>query len=73
MLAAMPLPSRVLILRILAALAGSLLLYAGGGSLCSQLGLGEPYRSIALFCVLATQMTWATVAHIANDWLHSRA
>jgi hypothetical protein len=38
MLAAMPLPSRVLILRILAALAGSLLLYAGGGSLCSQLG-----------------------------------
>ena len=69
MLAAMPLPSRVLILRILVALAGSLLLYAGGSSLSSQLGLGEPHRSIALFCVLATQMTWATLAHIANDWL----
>jgi hypothetical protein len=69
MLAGAALPSRVLILRILAALAGSLLLYSGGYSLCSELGLGEPHRSMAIFCVLATQMTWATVAHIANDWL----
>jgi hypothetical protein len=69
MMAGMPLPSRVLVLRLLAALAGSLLLYAGGNSLCGELGLGQPYRSIAMFCVLATQMTWATLAHIANDWL----
>jgi hypothetical protein len=69
MLAGAPLLSRVLVLRILAALAGSLLLYAGGDSLGSELGLGQPYRSIAMFCVLATQMTWATVAHVANDWL----
>ena len=69
LLARIPLPSRVLILRILAALAGSLLLYAGAKSLCSQLGIGEPYRGIALFCVLSSQMTWATLAHVANDWL----
>jgi hypothetical protein len=49
MMAGMPLPSRVLVLRLLAALAGSLLLYAGGNSLCGELGLGQPYRSIAMF------------------------
>ena len=69
MLASVPLPSRVLILRILCGLAGSLLLVAAARSLCFQLGLGEPHRSIALFCVLSSQMTWATVAHVANDWL----
>lgn len=69
LLAGIPLPSRVLNLRILAALAGSFLLYAGARSLCSQLGISEPYRSIALFCVLSSQMTWATFAHVANDWL----
>jgi len=69
LMAALPLPSRVLLLRILAALAGSLLLYAGAASLCSELALGQPHQSIAIFCVLAGQMTWATVAHVANDWL----
>jgi hypothetical protein len=69
LLAAFPLPSRVLNLRIVAALAGSFLLYAGASSLGSQLGIGEPYRRIALFCVLSSQMTWATLAHVANDWL----
>jgi hypothetical protein len=33
------------------------------------LDIGEPYRTIALFCVLSSQMTWATLAHVANDWL----
>jgi hypothetical protein len=69
LMAGVPLVSRVLILRILAALAGSLLLYAGGVALCSELGLGRPHRNIAMFCVLAAQMTWATLAHVANDWL----
>jgi hypothetical protein len=68
-LAGVPLLSRVLALRILAALAGGLLLYSGGSALCRELGMGEPYRSMALFCALATQMTWATLAHVANDWL----
>jgi hypothetical protein len=69
LLAPIPLPSRVLTLRILAALAGSFLLYAAASSLCSELGIGETYRGIALFCVLSSQMTWATLAHVANDWL----
>lgn len=69
LLASMSLPSRVLTLRILAALVGLFLLYAGASSLCSQLEVGEPYRTVALFCAFSSQMTWATMAHVANDWL----
>jgi len=69
LLAPEPLPVRVLILRILGALAGSLLLYAGTRALCGEMGMPEPYRNAALFCLLSSQMTWATLAHVANDWL----
>ncbi|HUP05304.1 MAG TPA: hypothetical protein VMU19_15005 [Bryobacteraceae bacterium] len=64
-----PLPTRVLVLRILAGLAGSMLLCGGALAVCREIGLGQPHSSAALFCVLATQMTWATLAHVANDWL----
>jgi len=64
-----PLPWRVLALRILAGLAGGWLLLAGAAALGRELALGEPYGSIALYGALATQMTWATLAHIDNDWL----
>jgi len=69
LLAGLPLPSRVLILRLIAALAGSLLLFAATDSLCSQLALDTAHCNAALFCVLSCQMTWATVAHVSNDWL----
>ncbi len=68
-LRSVPIPSRVLILRILAALAGSLLLYVGASSLATELGLDETYRNSALFCIFCSQMTWATFAHVANDFL----
>lgn len=67
--AGIALPSRVLFLRILAALAGSGLLFGGVRALCSCAGLGRTYRDVAVFCVLSSQMTWATLAHITNDWL----
>jgi hypothetical protein len=67
--AGMPLPSRVALLRIIAAVAGSLLLLSGATQLFRQLGIPEPYGAAALFCLLASQMTWATIAHIGNDWL----
>ena len=65
----MPLPNRVLLLRVLAAITGSLLLFAGAWALCQELGVAEPFRTIAVFCALSSQMTWATIAHVANDWL----
>ena len=69
MLAGAPLPLRVLALRIIGALIGGLLLYFGADRVFGELGMGGPYRSAAVFCVISCQMTWATVAHVANDWL----
>ena len=69
LLAGVPLPSRVLILRIVGALAGAFLLFAATVALCSELSVSEAYRNVVLFCVLSSQMTWATLAHVANDWL----
>lgn len=69
MLAGAPLPLRVLVLRIVGALLGGLLLYFGADRLFAELGFRGPYRSAAVFCVVSCQMTWATVAHVANDWL----
>ena len=69
LLAGIPLPPRVLILRIAAALAGAFLLFTATVALCSELSIGDAHRNIVLFCVLSSQMTWATLAHVANDWL----
>jgi hypothetical protein len=69
LLASVALPSRVLLLRILVALAGAFLLCSGASALCALAGVRAPYRELALFCILSTQMTWATLAHCANDWL----
>jgi hypothetical protein len=68
-LASVPLPNRLLILRSAAALAGFLLLYLGAKRLFRELNLPDGYRSSALFCIFSCQMTWATIAHVANDWL----
>jgi hypothetical protein len=64
-----PIAARVLALRIAASLAGSLLLIGGMLRLYSDLRLPDSFRISASFCVLACQMTWATFAHVANDWL----
>jgi hypothetical protein len=69
LLAGVSLPVRVLALRIICAVAGGLLLFFGAESLFSEIGLRGPYRGAALFCVFSCQMTWATIAHVANDWL----
>jgi hypothetical protein len=69
LLSGVSLPLRVAILRIIGAIAGALLLLTGAERLFSQLGLPDPYRTIALFCLLSSQMIWATIAHVANDWL----
>jgi len=63
------LPVRVAMLRIIAAVAGSLLLLSGAERLFLQLEIRDPYGTVALFCLLSCQMMWATLAHIGNDWL----
>ena len=69
LLARFSLPVRVAMLRIIAAVAGSLLLLSGAERLFSQLEIPDPYGTVALFCLLSCQMMWATLAHIGNDWL----
>ena len=68
-LAKLPLPSRVLALRILAGALGALLLVTGAERLAAQVGIRDPHKDVLIFCALSSQMTWATLAHVANDWL----
>ena len=68
-LANVPLPKRVLVLRMFAGVLGGLLLLFGAQRLGVQLGVTEPHNAIAIFCAVSSQMFWATVAHVANDWL----
>jgi hypothetical protein len=69
LLARLSLPVRVTMLRFIAAVAGSLLLLGGAERLFRQLDIRDPYGTVALFCLLSCQMTWATLARIGNDWL----
>lgn len=69
LMARVPLPVRVAILRIVVAVAGSLLLLIGAEQLFLQMGIRGLYNAVALFCLFSCQMTWATLAHIGNDWL----
>ena len=69
LLASVSLPVRVALLRIMAGVAGALLLFSGAERLFAQLNIGQPYKNVALFCLLSCQMTWATIAHVGNDWL----
>jgi hypothetical protein len=64
-----PLPVRVAILRTVAAVTGSLLLLSGAERLFAQIGTRGCYNAVALFCLFSCQMTWATLAHVGNDWL----
>jgi hypothetical protein len=68
-LACFPLPERVLWLRLVCGAASVLLLYFGASNMFRELQLPPPYETIALFVVFSTEMLYATIAHIANDWL----
>ncbi len=60
---------RVLTLRLVAAVFSIFLLYVGTSRLCRVLGLPERFANAALFTVFCSQMLYATIAHVANDWL----
>jgi len=68
-LARVRLPARVLLLRLCGGLLGAILLFFAAERLATQLRIPDPYRNIAIFCVLSSQMIWATLAHVDNDWL----
>lgn len=68
-LSRVPLPTRVWIVRFLAAASCVILMASGVLALGSEAGLSEPLAALLLFLVFSCQMFWATIAHIGNDWL----
>jgi hypothetical protein len=64
-----PITVRVLVLRLFAALFSTVLLYFGAAALCRALVLPERSANAALFTIFCSQMLYATIAHVANDWL----
>jgi hypothetical protein len=61
--------SRVLLLRLLGAIASTALLFCAANLLLDALGVAGWFRIGALACIFESQMVWASVAHIGNDWL----
>ncbi len=64
-----PLPSRILIIRLAISLVSTLLLAGASIALFQALVLERRFQDMALFCLFATPMTWAAIAHVGNDWL----
>jgi len=69
LLAPLPLPRRVLILRLLVSLGCVLLVFRGAFALGRESGLDDSYSAALVFLVFSCQMFWATIAHVGNDWL----
>jgi hypothetical protein len=65
----LPLVDRVLWLRLAASWAATLGTAAGVRWLIALCGGRASTALFVLFCLFSTQMFWATVAHISNDWL----
>jgi hypothetical protein len=61
--------TRVLVLRLFAAVCSTVLLYFGAIALCRTLGVPERFTNFVLFIIFCSQMLYATIAHVANDWL----
>ena len=64
-----PITVRVLVLRLFAAVCSTVLLYLGASRLCRALEVPEPFANATLFTIFCSEMVYATIAHVANDWL----
>jgi hypothetical protein len=64
-----PITVRVLVLRLFAAVFSTVLLYFGSTALCRTLEMPERFANATIFTVFCSEMLYATIAHIANDWL----
>ncbi|HEY3443268.1 MAG TPA: hypothetical protein VGK29_21095 [Paludibaculum sp.] len=69
LLARVPLPDRILILRGICGTIALLLLVAGFAMLSAELRVADSVRDAALFATVCVQMFYATTTHITNDFL----
>jgi len=63
----LPLPRRILWLRILNAVLSAAATFIAAEYLFRTLGLAAPWRALGIFCIFACQMYWAVTAHISSD------
>lgn len=63
------LPQRVFGLRLIASLISALLILYAARLLLTTLEVERAFRLAALACIFESQMLWASVAHVENDWL----
>lgn len=63
------LTDRIFWLRLVEAFAAILLCYAALRRLCVLLSIGSPFRQALMLCAFSSQVLWASVAHVGNDWL----
>jgi hypothetical protein len=64
-----PITVRVAALRVFAAVLSTVLLYFGAMALFQAMQMPEQYANATLFTIFCSEMFYATVAHVANDWL----
>jgi Predicted membrane protein (DUF2142) len=64
-----PITVRVLVLRLFAAICSTVMLYFGAMALCRALRMPARLANAALFTIFCSEMLYATIAHVANDWL----
>lgn len=68
-LAHLPLPRRVWLVRLFAGFCAVVLMLFGMQALGAEAGLDPRFTAAMIFLCFSCQMFWATVAHIGNDWL----
>jgi hypothetical protein len=68
-MSSLPLRRRILVLRLFAAGSSTLLLFFASQILATTLELQERFRLVAQACIFESQMLWASIAHVGNDWL----
>src|SRR5438270_4100462 len=59
----------ILRLRLFGAIIATVLLYVFLLMLLRKLGVPDAFQMAALACVFESQMLWASIAHVGNDWL----
>jgi hypothetical protein len=69
LVSSVPLTRRILVLRLFVAVSSTLLLFLACNLLSQALRLEESFRLLALVCIFESQMLWASMAHVGNDWL----
>jgi len=69
LLSRQPITARVLVLRLVGALLSTTLIWIGASALGRTLQLPAPFLNAALFTVFCSEMLYASIAHVANDWL----